>query len=216
MKNISLAINAVLLVAVGFLFYKTFSGSKTDGTGSENTADSAATPVIVPLSAQTLASLPKGIPFAFINADTIFMKYAFAKKAKAAGEGRVASYQKSYQQKVETFQNEYDDYVKKAGAGGYTKEQAMGIEAGLQKKKDEIMEMEQNQDKIMAELDHSTIEVQTKVYDYLKRFNQENGYYCILAYTLTGGGVLGVSDSLDVTKQVLEGLNAEYAANKGK
>jgi hypothetical protein len=37
-----------------------------------------------------------------------------------------------------------------------------------------------------------------------------------LAYTVTGGGVLGIDDSLDVTRQVLEGLNAEYTANKGK
>jgi len=36
----------------------------------------------------------------------------------------------------------------------------------------------------------------------------------VLAYTIGGGGVLGVNDSLDVTKQVLAGLNAEYKAVK--
>jgi outer membrane protein len=215
MKNISLAINAILIVAVAFLFYKTFSGASSGEAGSASATDSLVQPV-VPLSAKTLASLPKGVPFAFVNADTIFAHYEFAKKAKAAGEGRVASYQKSYQLKVEAFQKEYDDYVQKAGAGGYTKEQGQAIEAGLQKKKDDIVLMEQNQDKVMAELDHSTIEVQGKVYNYLSRFNKEHGYYCALAYTLTGGGVLGINDSLDVTRQVLEGLNAEYKAVQNK
>ncbi len=215
MKNISLAINGILVIAVAFLFYKTFSGSKSEIASATSVNDSLVQPV-VPLSAKTIASLPKGVAFAFVNADTIFAHYEFAKKAKAAGEGRVLNYQKSYQQKVESFQKEYDDYVQKAGAGGYTKEQGQAIEAGLQKKKDDIVTMEQNQDKVMAELDNSTIQVQSKVYSYLSRFNKEHGYYCVLAYTLTGGGVLGINDSLDVTRQVLEGLNAEYKASQGK
>ena len=216
MKNISLAVNAVLILAVGFLFYKQFSGSGPKEEATGETKDSIVAPVVVPLSANTVASLPKNVSFAFINADTVFVHYEFAKKAKAAGEGRVANYQKSYQQQAEAFQKEYTEYVEKAGKGAYTREQGEQIEAGLQKKKDDIMAMEQNQDKIMRELDNSTIEVQTKVYDYLKRFNKEHGYYCTLAFTLTGGGVLGVTEELDVTKQVLEGLNAEYKANKGK
>lgn len=211
MKNISLALNIVLIIAVALLYYKVYSGKTTESPAtSDSTAVSAP---VVPLSAQSLAELPKGVPFAFINADTIFSHYEFAKKAKASGEARVSNYQRTYQQKVESFQKEYDEYVQKAGAGGYTKEQGMAIEAGLMKKKDEIMAMEQNQDKVMAELDNSTVEVQTKIYDYLRRFNQEHGYACVMAFTLNGGGALGVNDSLDVTRQVLEGLNAEYKAS---
>ena len=213
-KNISLVINAGLIIAVAFLFYKTYSGEKS-GEPDKAKHDSIAAPVI-PLSAKTLAALPKNVSFAFINADTIYAHYEFAKKAKAAGEGRVASYQKNYQQKAEAFQNEYKDYVDKAGKGAYTKEQGEQIEAGLAKKRDEIMMMEQNQDRVMGELDNSTAEVQKKIYDYLARFNREHGYYCALAYTLNGGGVLGINDSLDITSQVLAGLNAEYSSTKRK
>lgn len=215
MKNVSLALNALLIAAVGFLYYKQFSAGKTDDTESGTSGDSLTSPVI-PLSANTLASLPKGVPFAFINADSVFTHYEYAKKAKASGEGRVATYQKSYQAKVEAFQKEYNDYMEKAGAGGYTKEQGLAIEAGLQKKRDEILLMEQNQDRVMNELDNSNVDVQKKIYDYLSKFNKEHGYYCALAYTFTGGGVLGINESLDVTNQVLEGLNAEYNASKGK
>ena len=215
MKNISLVLNAVLLIAVGFLYYKFFSGSKSNSADNEGKKDSLAAPV-VPLSAKSIASLPKNVSFTFVNADSVFVHYELAKKAKASGEGRVANYQKTYQQKVESFQKEYNDYVDKAGKGAYTKEQGMEIEAGLQKKRDEIMMMEQNQDKVMGELDNSTLEVQKNIYDYLSRFNKEHGYYCTLAYTLSGGGVLGINDSLDITKLVIDGLNAEYKATKGK
>ena len=213
MKNISIAINAILIAAVAFLFYKTYSGKP--GAAAEAKQDSTASPV-VPLAAKTMAELPKNVAFCFVNADSLFSNYEFAKKAKAAGEGRVAGYKQSYQQKAAALQQEYNDYVEKAGKGAYSKEQGEAIEAGLTKKRDELTLMEQNQDKIMEELDRATAEVQKKIYDYLRRFNKEHGYYCALAYTLSGGGVLGINDSLDITSQVLAGMNAEYKATKGK
>jgi outer membrane protein len=211
-KNISLALNIVLLLAVGFLYYKQFSG-KTPETvvptdGSDSTAV-APTPVV-------LSELPKDVPLVFINADSIFAKYEMAKKAKTALEAKVSTYQRSYQSKVDAFQKEYQDYMEKAGAGAYSKEQGLAIEEGLQKKRDDIMQMEQNQEKVMGEMDNSSVGVQKSIYDFLKRFNQEHGYYCAMAYTTTGGGVLGIKDSLDVTNQVLTGLNAEYKASKAK
>ena len=213
MKNLSLALNIVLLLAVGFLYYKQFSGSKNEAAAVSG--QDSLQPVVA-AAAIPLAELPKNIPIVFVDADSIFGKYEFAKKAKAAGEAKVAEYRKAYQSKVASFQKDYNDYVQKAGAGGYTKEQGTEIEAGLQKRKDEIMIMEQNQDKVMGELDNSNTEIQKKIYDYVTRFNKEHGYYCVLAYTKAGGGVLGVSDSLDVTAQVVSGLNAEYKTGKGK
>lgn len=217
MKNLSLILNAVLVIAVAFLFYKTYSNPSAE-TASAVAADSTAgeTPVIVPLSAATAATLPKGVLFNFVNADTIFKYYDYAKRSKAAGEGKVAQFQRTVQEKYAALQQEYNDYVEKAGKGQYTKEQGEAIEAGLQRKQQELMQMQQNEDKILGELDNSSVEVNKRIYEYLKRFNHDHGYYCTLAFTLTGGGVLGISDSLDVTRQVIEGLNAEYKASKGK
>ena len=212
MKNISLALNIALLLAVGFLYYKDFSGSKNETAVSAVNKDSTAAiaPPVV------LSDLPKNMSFVFVNADSIYAKYDYAKKTKAILESKVAAYQRSYQAKTEAFQKEYQDYMQKAQAGAYTKEQGQVIEEGLQNKRDEIMAMEQNQDKVAGEMDNSNADVQKSVYDFLARFNKEHGYNCVLAYTKSGGGVLGVNDSLDVTPQVLAGLNAEYKAKKGK
>jgi outer membrane protein len=212
-KNISLALNILLLLAVGFLYYKDFSGNKNSPpvpVTATNEAVQAITPPVI------LSALPKNIPVVFVNADSLFAKYEFAKKEKAIAEGKVAGYQKAYQAKANAFQKEYTDYMEKAGAGAYTKEQGLAIEEGLKKKKEEIMLMEQNQDKVAGELDNSNVDVQKKIYNYIARFNKEHGYYCVLAYTKSGGGVLGVNDSLDVTTQVVSGLNAEYRAGKSK
>ncbi|MBI4944906.1 MAG: OmpH family outer membrane protein [Bacteroidetes bacterium] len=214
MKNISLALNIVLLIAVGFLYYKQFSGGKNFSSATVSAPDSSGTssPVIVPV----INSAPKDVRIVFVNADSIFEKYTYARKTKAAGEGRVENYKRNYQDKVAAFQKEYTDYTEKAGAGGYTKEQGLAIEAGLQKKRDEIVAMEQNQSNVLEDVEKINADVQKRIYDYLSRFNKEHGYYCVFAYTKSGGGVLGVDDSMDVTAQVIAGLNNEYNSGKGK
>lgn len=214
MKNISLALNAALILAVGFLYYKQFSSGKTDSASSETTHTTKAAAYIPLPSASSL--LPQNTNVVFVNADSVFTHYEYAKSAKVAGESRVAGYEKNYRQKMESFQKEYNDYMEKAGAGQYTKEQGLAIETALMKKRDDLMTLEQNQEKVLGEVDKTNLDVQKKVYDYLERFNKENGYNCVLAYTRSGGGVLGINESLDVTNKVLKGLNAEHLANKGK
>ncbi len=210
MKNISLSLNVVLLLAVGFLYYKQFSGQSTSANETATAQDSVTS--LPPI--EVMSNMPGNKSVVYINADSIFANYAFAKKSKAAIEQKVANYQRSYQTKVDAFQAEYSDYMEKAGAGAYSKEQGMAIEAGLQKKRDDIMLMEQNQEKVMGDMEGANSDVQKTIYEYIRRFNQKHGYDCVLAYTIGGGGVLGVNDSLDVTKQVLAGLNAEYKAVK--
>lgn len=215
MKNISIIINAVLIAAVAFLFYKVYGGNNNAASEESvtETTDSAAAPM-VNLSAKTLSDLPKDVAFAFINADTVFAKYEFALKTKSAGESRVENYKRNYQQKADAFQREYAEYVERAGKGEYSREQGEAIETGLAKKRDDLMAMEMNQQAVLDELDNATTAVNQKINEFLTRFNKEHGYHCILAYTLTGGGVLGINDSLDVTYQVIDGLNQEYKASK--
>lgn len=216
MKNISLALNIVLLIAVGFLYYKQFSGRNTSSPAAISAHDSSGTSSQTPAIVPVINTAPKDVRIVFVNADSIFAKYEYAKKTKAAGDSRVANYQKTYQDKAAAFQKDYNDYMEKAGAGGYTKEQGTAIEASLQKRRDEIVEMQQNQDKVLGDVEKINTDVQKNIYDYLSRFNKEHGYYCVFAYTKTGGGVLGVDNSLDVTTQVLAGLNNEYNSRKGK
>lgn len=211
-KNISVLLNIFLFAAVAGLYYLHFYGSKTQISQTETATVSdtgAPTPPSVPIS-----SIPKNTPIVFINADSVFAHYEYAQKARNASDAKAAGLEKTYQDKVMAFQKEYQEYMEKAGAGMYTKEQGLVIEEGLRKKQIEILEMEKKQGKFLEDVDKTNADVQKKIYDYLERFNKQHGYYCTLAFTKTGGGALGVNDSLDVTALVIQGLNEEYKAEK--
>jgi outer membrane protein len=53
------------------------------------------------------------------------------------------------------------------------------------------------------------------VQDYLKKKSQEHNYSYVLGY-VKESNLLYVNDSLDITRQVVSGLNAEYKASEEK
>ena len=53
----------------------------------------------------------------------------------------------------------------------------------------------------------------SKLSSYLKEYNKGKNYTFILGYQ-KGGGILFANDSLDITAQVLSGLNKQYEAEK--
>ena len=53
-----------------------------------------------------------------------------------------------------------------------------------------------------------------KVAEFLKQYAKTKGYKLVLTYSKANPTVLYADESLDVTKAVVEGLNAEYKKDK--
>jgi outer membrane protein len=67
-------------------------------------------------------------------------------------------------------------------------------------------EREQLLDKLKSEEADLTDSIYTDMMRYLRSFNTGKGYDFILGYS-RGGGILLANDSLDITRQVVTGLN---------
>lgn len=75
----------------------------------------------------------------------------------------------------------------------------------------------EKKDAMLGKLDqlqaNSSEELYTKLNNYLREFNADKNLQFVLGYQ-KGGGILFANDSLNVTRQVIEGLNKAYAAEK--
>jgi outer membrane protein len=212
-KNILIAINALLLLSVAFLYYKQFSGTQINEK-SNSTTDSSVVSDSFTMPVPNITSLPKGTAVVFFNSDSIFEHYEYAKKMKVHGESKIENARKALQAKETALQNDYADYMEKAQKGMYTREEGLKIEEDLKRRYEEIIKLTEGHDKMLEQIEASNQEVLKKIYDYVSRFNKKHGYVCALAYSRSGGVVVGVNDSLDVTRQIVEGLNAEYKATQ--
>ncbi|MEO8146199.1 MAG: OmpH family outer membrane protein [Bacteroidia bacterium] len=188
MKNLSMALNAILIVAVGFLYYKVYAGN----TPKSSTANS------VTVSA-------KSSNIFYVNADTLFDKYELYKSNKERLEKKEDSIKSFLQSRSEALQSEAAQYQQQAQ--GMTDAQRQQTEAGLMKKQESLVALKDN---LLGNLEKEQIVLNDSINDhmqaYIKEFVKGKNITYIVGYHRTGE-VLYANDSLNITNQLLEGLN---------
>lgn len=193
MKNLSLLLNIVLFVAVAILYYLHFSSGKSASTGIGVTA-------------------PKDINIAYINSDSVLKYYDYFKVNKDKLESKGKKLDQDLRNRAQSFQNDYEAYQR--NLSNLTIGQAKAVEEDLAKKQQNLQLYQQSLSQEMsAEEGKMTQELYKRITDYLKKYGQENGLQIVLKYDPTSDVLFG-GDSLDITKQVVDGLNKEYADEK--
>lgn len=199
MKNISLILNIVLFALVGHLYYLHFSTPK------------AAEQVIAAPSSQS-----NGVKIAYVNGDTLDSQYIWLKKQKEAIQQRMQTAENSLAAKEQSLMKDAQALQERFQAGNMT-------QADAQKQQDVLMQRGQKLEDEKMRLSKSLSEDQKKAFNdlyanvetQLKTLSSQIGYDYILSYS-RGGQILMANDSLDITKQVLELLNAQEQEKEQK
>ena len=196
MKNLSLILNVILLVAVGVLFYLHFSTHRStrltpNNPGSHEFGNSAV---------------------AYIVEDTLLNHLDLFTDLTAQLNKKRQTMENAYASRAQALQTEIDNY--KQTSGNMTINQARATE-------DELMRKQQNLSQYQEALNQDLMNEQAKIndqlYDHVATYLKENassmGYQVVLNLK-RGAGMLYGSDTLDITYKVLEGLNAKYKKEK--
>ncbi|MFN3382352.1 MAG: OmpH family outer membrane protein [Runella zeae] len=192
MKNGLLIWNAVLTLAVAFLGYQHFSHHSSD-SGSSSVSEAS-----------------KGKKIVYVQADSLLKNYDYYKDFQKEFESKGFQLENDLANKGRTFQNKIAFFQQRAQQGALSQDQAQAAQAQLGKEEQEIAKYRDDQlRKLDEERIKKTEEFYTNIFDYIKRYNKDNGYEFVLGYS-KGGGILFADASLDVTKKIVEGLNKEY------
>lgn len=204
MKNLSLIFNAILAIAVAFLFYLNFKKPVQVTTITTSSGKDSTIKVEIP------ETLPEGVPMGkilYVDIDTINEKYTFIKNQKAIIEKQGAQAEASLKAKAQTLQAEIIEYQKKAQAGELTQQQAMTMEKALSEKQQALAQQEQKLSDQLVEKTHKIQdELNDKMRKELKVFMEKYEADYILGYT-EGGNILLPNPKLNITKEVLNRLN---------
>ncbi len=201
MKNALLVINGLLVIAVGFLLYKQFSG--TPGSNGPHASDV--------LSRDKDSMLNKKVLFAYIDMDTIQDKYTVAKNAQdeirkkqSEMNASLESMQKALRTKVAGYQQQ---------GNNMTEEQYMAAKRDVDASQQQFLEKQKNlTDEYNNFVNNKISAVKKKIEDYLKVFNADKTFSFIFSYE---PGLFYYKDTAyDITKEVLKGLNDQYTSEK--
>ncbi|HSZ26298.1 MAG TPA: OmpH family outer membrane protein [Cytophagaceae bacterium] len=204
MQKISIALNAVLLIAVGVLFFMVFSLKKQISGGAVNSNVSTS---VVPLPHAEGKIM-------YINIDSLETKYDYFLKAKAILEKKGKANDAEIKGLYDGFQKTYQKYQQQGET--MSEQQIVAAQQDLAQQEKSIRAREemitQNYTKEAEKMNNQFLK---NVQEYLKSKSKEHNYSYVLGY-IKESNLLYVNDSLDITKQVLDALNSEYAASLEK
>lgn len=202
MKNISLALNAVLLVAV-IVLYVLFFKQKT----TASTAPIAKVPV-----ATAPAGAGNGIRIAYFNMDSLEKHYNYIKdtrsQLKSQEQGisnELENLKKNYMTRVNALQQKAQSMSQQEGEAAQSEINQMQM-AYQQREAQLTQELQDKQFKSMQD-------VSKKIEDFLKTYNQEKAYAFIFSHQ--PGDFIYYTDSIyNITNDIVEGLNSSYKKAK--
>ena len=195
MKNLSIVLNVVLFVAVIVLYVLYFSGHKSPETAMTSkvvgTAD--ATKIV------------------YINTDTLLNNYQLAVELNEAFLKKQEDRRTELNIKAKAIDQEGTEFQRKLQNNGFISE-ARAIEA-----RDQLLVKQENfrrlRQEMMDKASREQSELNKQLFDeitnFLKEYNKEKGFSIVLS-TQLGGNVLYAEDGFDITKEIVDRLNANY------
>ena len=164
-------------------------------------------------AAQTATEVAAQGDLAFVNVDYVFAESDIFKSEGIALRDKTEKAQQKWAKKEQGLQNEINQLAEKYQKGLITTRNAQEKEQELQQRAAALQAAAQKEGK---ELEEESIVFQNRMNDILMRAIQEiNGdkkYKMIVSIT----ALLDADESLNITEQVLEKVNALYAAEKAQ
>jgi outer membrane protein len=221
MKSLPLALNGILAIAVAVLFYLHFADAKPE---RKNTVDAA-----------VIDSVSTKLKIAYVHTDSLWANYKLIDdlqdeleleraKSERKVEQRSAILEKQLEQMATELQYKAADFEQKAqGMNELLRNTKMQELQSLQQNAQQFsMQAEQEvgglqqslQQKLLDKELEGTQIVQNNIKAFLKEYNKDYGFTYVLAYSDQAGGILLGNPALDITKDVVAGLNEIYDAEQ--
>ena len=194
MKNLSIGLNVLLLIAVIVLYILHFSGNSKSTSNQGGTATVNADAKIV-----------------YINMDTLLNNYTQSRELNEAFLKKLEANRTELNIKVKNFDREAAEFRNKVENYGFmTRERAEQAQMDLMIKQQNLQKLQQE---MTENAQREQMEINRKLYDaitnFLTEYNKAKGFQLILSTTL-GGNVLFAQEGFDITNEVVSQLNEQY------
>lgn len=196
MKNISLILNIVLLIAVAVLYYLHFSSGKPASAGSSSSEGFVAGDIAI----------------AYINSDTVLKYYDYAKVNRDKLEAKTKKYDDDFNTRAQGLRNEFAAYQR--NVNNMTLGQVKATEEDLAKKQQNLQMYQQRlSQEVMMEEARISKELYDRLTTFLNKYSKEKGIQVVFKYDVSSD-VLQASEALDISQDVIKGLNEEFKNEK--
>ncbi len=164
----------------------------------------------------SIAPAPTGA-IVYIQMDSLVNQYDMFNDLTSELESKAQLIQEDLEKKGRAFESEAKDFETKVTKGLLTRTQAEQQQQRLLEKQQSLNALSQQKQMEMAEEEAVLYrKVMDGIKTYLNNYNQTKGYALIITTSGATNTVIVGNPSLDITNDVLKGLNEEYVKSKSK
>ena len=202
MKKVNLILNIVSILAIAVLYVLHFADDSRHGSQ--------------PVSGDSQVSAVKG-DIVFINLDSLVNQYDMYNDLNTELQSKASTIENELNKQSRAFENDVKSYQDKMQKGLLTLSQAQTTEQELAMREQQLRQLAQQRQLEMAD---ETNVMYNKVMDaistYVSNYNKDKQFALILTTTGATNTVLGGDQALNITEDILKGLNEEYIRNRNK
>ncbi len=145
----------------------------------------------------------------YVNSDSLLSNYAYFKDIRSRLQTKSEDAEKDLRRRADAFQKDVNSYQQTAQ--GMTMEQRNSTEQRLAQRQQQLQELSQSTgNKLVAEESEEMKKIYDKVEAYLEQLAKERGYKMVLTYQRGNSAILYGDSTLDITTDVVAGLNQQY------
>ncbi len=198
MKNISLILNGVLLIAVIVLYFIVLK-NKTTENNLQNTVTIGDSTIVL-----------SKLPVAYINIDSLLLNYQFSKEANESLIKKQEDSRLNINVKARQLESEMADFQKKLENNAFlSRERAENEQNRLLKKRQELQDLDaQLSQQLMQSQQKMSEQLRDTINAFLKEYNMGKKFQIIFSNTSSDNILLG--EGYDITEEVTGLLNKRY------
>ena len=195
MKNVPLVLSGISLVGVLSLFVMHFGApKKVDGA------------VSVVAKAPEASS---GCKLAYVNIDSLETHYELLKAKREEFKRRQSQMESELQRSAQQMQSDIEQVQKKAQANSLTQTEYETAQKRIGQMQQSLENRKQSMtEQLMKEQDEFNKDLKTRLDALLEDYNKTKHFDFILSYSGSGSSLLYANKALDITKDVIDGMNA--------
>lgn len=152
---------------------------------------------------------PGSLKIAYVEVDSIMSQYKFCKDYSMILQKKGQNIQNTLMAKQQQLQAATANFQQKLQQNAYTREQAEGIQAGLQKQGADLDALNRRlTNEFQVETDKYNKALRDSIQHFLVAYNKDKKYSLILSKA--GDNLLYADKAYDITSEVIAGLNKAY------
>ena len=158
----------------------------------------------------------EALRIAYVDIDTLLMNYTLWMELNEEMIRKEESVRATLNEKAKTLQTEYEEFERTLNNNAFaTRERAEAEQNRILKKREEL---EQTTERLTSELaienNKNSVLFRDSINAYIQDYNKTRQYNVILSRI--GDNILYIDNAMNITQEIIDGLNARHAKSKKK